>query len=271
MNGELRAQGHLAIFASPGGGAGRWHALWLAWRSSRIGVINSRRINGGLSLRLGKRAKSFTRTACSTLLAIVMACPTYVARETAGGNGRQATPAHDPATIIKVPGVKGFAEVTPTLYRGEQPSEEGFENLAKMGVQIIVDLRLHSKASERKRVTALGMQSVDIPWFCMLPNDKDFAKFLLLIRDNPGKKIFVHCKTGDDRAGMEIAAFRMAEQGWSAQEARAEMVRSGANWLHQLVCPGLGSYEKKFPERYRTRPAFERLRTGDPATEPNGF
>lgn len=225
---------------------------------------------------IGDHTSGFARAACAVLLAATLACPASSPQEAPKSEQSKAEEkverkeAHEEAKIIKVPGVKGFAQITPTLYRGEQPTQEGFENLSKMGIQIIVDLRLHSKAGERKRVTKLGMQFVEIPWFCMLPADKDFAKFLQLIRDNPGKKIFVHCKTGDDRVGMEIAAFRMAEQGWTAQEARTEMVRSGANWIHRMVCPGLGSYERKFPERYRTQPAFEKLRTGS-TQAPSGF
>jgi tyrosine-protein phosphatase SIW14 len=164
------------------------------------------------------------------------------------------------ATKMELPGVPDFAEVTPTLYRGRQPSEEGFENLAKMGINIDVDLRLSHKGSERKRVTALGMQYVSIPWFCMRPRDEAFAKFLQLLHDNPDKKIFVHCRIGDDRVGMNIAAYRMAEQGWTAEEARKEMVESGVNWFHRRICPGLGRYEKEFPERFRTKPAFAELR-----------
>jgi protein tyrosine phosphatase (PTP) superfamily phosphohydrolase (DUF442 family) len=172
-------------------------------------------------------------------------------------------PAH--ATKLQVRGVSGLVEVTPTLYRGHQPSQEGFENLAKMGINIVVDLRKSGRGSERKRVEALGMQYVSIPWFCLHPHDKPFAAFLQVVRGNPGKKIFIHCRTGDDRAGMDIAAYRMAEQGWSAEEARKEMIEDGANWFHQVICLPLGSYEKHFPERFRTKPAFEQLRNSNPA------
>jgi tyrosine-protein phosphatase SIW14 len=168
------------------------------------------------------------------------------------------------ATKMEMPGVPGLAQVTPNLYRGHQPTEKGFENLAKMGIEIDVDLRLSHKASERRRVTALGMQYVSIPWFCMRPRDEAFAKFLQLLRDNPDKKIFVHCRVGDDRVGMNIAAYRMAEQGWSAEEARKEMVASGVNWFHTRICPGLARYEKEFPERFRTKPAFAQLRNENP-------
>lgn len=105
-----------------------------------------------------------------------------------------------------------FGEATTTLYRGGQPSESGFRILAKMGINIVVDLR-GSRDSERKIVTHLGMQYVALPWHCPFPKDQIFAQFLILLRDKPSKKIFVHCRLGDDRTGMMIASYRMVQEG----------------------------------------------------------
>jgi tyrosine-protein phosphatase SIW14 len=167
----------------------------------------------------------------------------------------------------KLRGVPNFGKVTPTLYRGGQPTKEGFTNLGKLGIDIVVDLR-GSRASERLVVTGLGMRYVALPWQCYSPRDEVFAQFLTLLRENPGKKVFVHCKVGDDRTGMEIAAYRMAEQGWTAEEARREMEAYGVNWFHSTICPGLGSYEGKFPQRFQTSPAFQGLRSDKHAPQP---
>jgi tyrosine-protein phosphatase SIW14 len=153
-----------------------------------------------------------------------------------------------------------FGEVTTTLYRGGQPSKEGFHTLAKMGINIVVDLR-GSRDSERKLVTHLGMRYVAMPWECSFPKDKTFAQFLRLIQENPGKKIFVHCRVGDDRTGMMIASFRMAREGWSAERAEKEMEKFGFNFAHRrLICPRLSSYEEHFPEHFKTSPEFRDLR-----------
>ena len=153
-----------------------------------------------------------------------------------------------------------FGEATTTLYRGGQPSKSGFRILAKMGINIVVDLR-GSRDSERKIVTHLGMQYVALPWHCSFPKDKIFAQFLTLLRENPGKKIFVHCRLGDDRTGMVIASYRMAQEGWSAERAEKEMEKFGFSFTHRrLICPGLSSYEEKFPQRFKTAPAFRNLR-----------
>jgi hypothetical protein len=157
--------------------------------------------------------------------------------------------------------IPDFGEVTPTLYRGAQPKEQGFEALAKMGVQIVVDLR-GDRDKEREEVTWLGMQYVSMSWQCSFPKDRIFAAFITLIRTNPGKKIFVHCRVGDDRTGMMIAAYRMAEEGWSAERAMKEMDSFGFSLLHKhLICPRLADYEEEFPKRFATKPEFEELRS----------
>ncbi len=157
-----------------------------------------------------------------------------------------------------IQGLPNFGEVTPTLFRGAQPSPAGLKALAKMGVNIVVDARGDRTDSEGKQVAQLGMRYVPIPWRCPFPNDEIFVKFLKLVRDNPDKKIFVHCRLGDDRTGMMVASYRMAAQGWSADEAMREMQQFGFSTLHEyLLCPRLASYEKAFPEHVKKNPALQ--------------
>lgn len=103
-------------------------------------------------------------------------------------------------------------------------------------------------ASQHEKIAAteLGMEYVSIPWHCPFPHDEPFAKFLKLIEDNPRKKLFVHCRLGDDRTGMAIAAYRMGIEGWSADEAMKEMRMFGFTGVHHLICPWLAGYEKSF-------------------------
>jgi protein tyrosine phosphatase (PTP) superfamily phosphohydrolase (DUF442 family) len=166
---------------------------------------------------------------------------------------------HAFAQKLSLEGVPVFAQVTPTLYRGAQPTDEGFRNLAEMGVKIVVDQR-GLREKEREQVTKLGMQYVAIPWHCPFPEDTVFARFLTLLRDNPDTKVFVHCLSGQDRTGMEIAAYRMAEQGWSAEEAKQEMEAFGFSRTHSWRCPSLSSYEERFPQRFKESLAFQDLR-----------
>jgi len=128
-----------------------------------------------------------------------------------------------------------------------------------MGISIVVDARGSSRNSEREQVTRLGMQYVAIPWHCPFPKDRVFAHFLSVIRQNRGRKIFVHCRLGDDRVGMMIAAYRMAEEGWTPDDAMKEMQAFGFTASHHLICPCLAHYENSFPRRYQNNPEFRSL------------
>ena len=156
-------------------------------------------------------------------------------------------------------GVPNFGKVTPMLYRGGLPSNTGFKALARMGVKIVVDTHAASP-SEEKEVQKLGMQYVAIPWHCPWPRDEVFAKFLQLLQENQDKKVFVHCRLGDDRTGMMTASYRIAEEGWSADEAMNEMKAFGFSGAHHFLCPGLADYEKEFPEHLKNSPAFQSVR-----------
>jgi len=160
---------------------------------------------------------------------------------------------------MKAKGIPNFGEVTPNLYRGAQPSNEGLEALKKLGINVVVDLRGGKNKDEESAVAKLGMQYISIPSHCPFPQDDPFAKFLRVLRENPDKKVFVHCRLGDDRTGMSVAAYRMAEQGWSANEAMKEMKTFGFSGVHHAMCPGLADYEASFPERLKTSRAFKEL------------
>jgi protein tyrosine phosphatase (PTP) superfamily phosphohydrolase (DUF442 family) len=160
---------------------------------------------------------------------------------------------------LKEKGVPNFGEVTPNLYRGGLLNTTGLKALSRMGVSIVVDTHAND-AGEEKEVRSLGMQYVAIPWRCPWPKDEVFVKFLKLLHENKGKKIFVHCRLGDDRTGMMVAAYRIAEEGWTADEAMNEMRSFGFSWAHHFLCPSLARYEKEFPERLKNDPAFAEVR-----------
>jgi tyrosine-protein phosphatase SIW14 len=194
--------------------------------------------------------------AVAALLVVALsgnAGPTQTESQAASGS------AHAPGKRLTLEGVGNFGEATPMLYRGGQPRPAGFEGLAKMGVNIVVDVRLTGRDKERTEVNKQGMQFVELPWHCLFPKDDTFARFLKLLKDNPDKKVFVHCRYGDDRTSMMIAAYRMAVEGWMPEEARKEMEKFG---FHRMICPSLAPYEKQFPEHLRNNPAFQDLHPG---------
>jgi len=200
-----------------------------------------------------------------SLLSVLFALALFFALTVNAGQPQSTTtlPTQPPApraigTRSQAKGIPNFGKVTPHLYRGGLPSAVGMESLKKIGIDVIVDMRGKNQG-EQEAAEKLGMQYVAIPSHCPFPHDGPFAKFLKVIQDNPGKKVFVHCRLGDDRTGMAVAAYRMANEGWSPEDAMSEMREFGFNTFHHSICPGMASYERSFPDHLKTSPAFKDL------------
>lgn len=177
--------------------------------------------------------------------------------------GRDAHTEHAIGRHLPGREIRNFGEVIPTLYRGGQPSHAGLQALANMGMDIVVNTGGRQDDQEGKEVKSLGMKYVVIRWHCPFPKDEAFARFLKVVHDNPGKKIFVHCRLGDDRTGMMVASYRMAIEGWSPEDAMKEMKAFGFTGPHHFICPALAGYEKHFPEHLKNNHAFEGLSKHD--------
>src|SRR6266480_7388566 len=83
-----------------------------------------------------------------------------------------------------VPGIKNFYQVDDHVYRGAQPTDEGFKYLAKIGVKAVLDLREYDERSsaEEHVVTALGMRYVNVPMTGLTPPaDAQISKILVLL------------------------------------------------------------------------------------------
>jgi protein tyrosine/serine phosphatase len=131
-----------------------------------------------------------------------------------------------PAQRIQLPGLPRFGKISEQLYRGGQPEHEGLDELKKLGMDIIVNLRDGEDeiARERALVEAQGMQYVSIPWRGKEdPRPRQVAEFLELLRSSPGKKVFVHCERGAERTGVMVACYRIGMEKWTSKQALDEM------------------------------------------------
>jgi tyrosine-protein phosphatase SIW14 len=164
-------------------------------------------------------------------------------------------------------GLPNLGRVTENLYRGGQPTSDGFNTLHTMGVGIVVNLREDRTevAAEKRQVEALGMKSVGIPWSASHePSNAQIVEFLDLVRANPDTKIYVHCRRGADRTGVMIAAYRVAVEHKPAAEAVSEMHRYHYDWLFRSQLkryieslPGLLQNDLQFAN-YRPQPSSAR-------------
>jgi len=123
-------------------------------------------------------------------------------------------------------GVPNFQKVNDTVYRGGQPSQEGFKSLASLGVKTVLNLREpneHSQGKEEAWVKANGMRYISLPLKGMVaPTDADVAKALAILNDPANGPVFVHCRRGADRTGTILACYRISHDHWNNQSALKE-------------------------------------------------
>ncbi len=126
---------------------------------------------------------------------------------------------------IKLAGCPNLHKVSDTLYRGAQPTKEGFENLKKLGVKTVVNLRDHH--SDEALLQRAGLHYVSIPMDTLDIKTQTVVDFLRVAVDPNAAPVFVHCQYGADRTGTMVAAYRMVVQDWEQDWAIREMTRGG--------------------------------------------
>ena len=135
-------------------------------------------------------------------------------------------------------GVLNFQKVDDHVYRGAQPTEQGFKNLAKLGIKTVVDLRQPGDLSwnEEKIVRAAGMEYVTVPMNGMeTPSNEKVVKVLALLEDASTGPVFVHCKRGADRTGAVIACYRMEHDRWKNDQALSEAKSLGMSFFERAI------------------------------------
>jgi len=130
-----------------------------------------------------------------------------------------------PVWAASVPGIENFYQVDRQVFRGAQPTEQGFRYLSSLGVKTVIDLREHDQRSvlEERWVKAAGMQYVNVPMTGMTPPTiAEIGKILALMEDATSGPVFVHCKRGADRTGAVIASYRIDHDHWDNGRALKE-------------------------------------------------
>jgi tyrosine-protein phosphatase SIW14 len=149
--------------------------------------------------------------------------------------------------VAQPTGLPNFHKVDDHVYRGAQPTPEGFRNLANLGVKTVVDLRgpEHSEAAEKKIVEADGMRYVSIPMRGMTtPTDKQISDALKLMNDPASGPVFVHCRRGADRTGAVIACYRISHDHWDSARAQDEANNFGMNFFELAIRRYVARYDR---------------------------
>jgi protein tyrosine/serine phosphatase len=140
---------------------------------------------------------------------------------------------HRSERLANLPGLSNVGQVAPGVYRGAQPGPDGYASLKKMGIKTVIDLR--TSESEKAQVEAAGMQAIAVPIAMSRDGLKEKVdKVVALLADPANQPVFVHCRHGQDRTGIVVAAYRMKVDKWSLAEAEKEMQAFGFNdiWIN---------------------------------------
>lgn len=141
-----------------------------------------------------------------------------------------------------------FGCVSPSLYRGAQPTEEGIKELARRGIKTIISLR---SADEKIRIEEewarnAGIKFINLPlgnW--RAPKDREINQIMELLRLSENQPVFVHCKRGADRTGTVIAVYRIKHDNWTAKQAKKEAKDFQFGWWQFLMRNYIGDYYKE--------------------------
>ena len=116
-------------------------------------------------------------------------------------------------------------QISPNLYRSEQPTALGMRNLEKLGIRTVINLRFFNNDSKEVQGTSLRTERVKILTWDI--DDEHVVEVMRILRNPQNGPYLIHCQHGADRTGLMSAMYRILEQGWTADEALAELTEGG--------------------------------------------
>ena len=146
--------------------------------------------------------------------------------------------------------IDNFGRVNANYYRGAQPEGRDYADLKAFGIKTVIDLTQDGDSQEPATVERLGMKFYRIPMTTHEPpSAAKIAQFLKLVENPANQPVYVHCQGGRHRTGVMTAVYRMTDEGWTPNQAFAEMkqYKFGADFLH--------SEFKDFVYSYHVEPA----------------
>lgn len=131
------------------------------------------------------------------------------------------------------------------VYRGGQPTKEGWDWLRAQGVKWDLKLNTWKEAPEPELFTNteaiwIDYEPITLEEQLMLyANKYSIDEAVQSLIDRP-TNLYIHCEHGQDRTGLLCAIFRVKVQNWTKQQAEDEMLKNG---FHKELL-GLWSYWK---------------------------
>jgi len=148
--------------------------------------------------------------------------------------------------------IKNFGQMDERFFRGAQPKEGDYQQLANLGIKTVIDLQNEPTSYEKQSVEALGMKYINIPM-----SDKEYPEtakidqFLKLVDDPATGKFYVHCAGGRHRTGVMGAVYRFNHYNWNYDQVYAEMKKYDfyTRWGHGEMKKFVKDYADNFPTK----------------------
>jgi tyrosine-protein phosphatase SIW14 len=112
-------------------------------------------------------------------------------------------------------------QLNAALYRGGHVSQRGACHLRALGINTVVSLRLVDR--DAKFAARAGFNYVHIPFKTWQPDEDQVVEFLKIAVNPDCQPVYVYCNRGSERTGMMSATYRVVVEGWSKEDAIAEM------------------------------------------------
>lgn len=113
----------------------------------------------------------------------------------------------------------------PGLYRSALPKTADWPALQRLGVTTVVNFYQHS---DGEWLRDPQVTQVHLPMHTDRVDDSDVIAALRSIREGESRgAVLIHCKHGQNRTGLIAAMYRVIYQGWSKEQALAEMAGAG--------------------------------------------
>jgi protein tyrosine/serine phosphatase len=129
------------------------------------------------------------------------------------------------AEPIMLEGVPNLHRISPMLYRSEQPTALGMQNLEKLGIRTVINLRYFNNDENEVRGTTLRTERTKILTWRI--GDKHVIEVMRMLKQAENGPFLIHCQHGADRTGLMSAMYRVLEQGWTPADALAELTDGG--------------------------------------------
>ena len=144
--------------------------------------------------------------------------------------------------------IENFGRIDDHYYRGGQPEDGDYEDLAAFGITTVINLtKDDADPNEKTMVGKAGMKYHQIPMDSHTPpTDAELAEFLRIVNDPANQPVFVHCVAGKHRTGVMTAVYRLTH-GWKADQAYKEMnqYKFGPALFHSKLKSFVYNYYKR--------------------------